>query len=204
MTSEELNTTMEQTILEAAEKVFSQKGKEGTSMQDIADEAKITRTSLNYYYRTKDKLFEAVFKNIMGRFVPRVGQIMNGGFELEKSLPEMVSVIIDAMIENPHIPLFVLSELQSDPARMPVLMRELGVDFYVALKSMEQDPILQKHSMDPRHLLMNVIGQSIFPFAARPVVINLLYAGDQAEFLKAMEERKRLIPAMIQNLIKSS
>ena len=73
----ELNTQTEQKILEAAEKVFYRNGKAGTSMQDIADEAGITRTSLNYYFRSKDKLFESVFRNAMGKFVPNIVAMLN-------------------------------------------------------------------------------------------------------------------------------
>jgi len=40
-------------IIEAAKQVFLEKGLENAKMRDIADTAGISRTALNYYYRTK-------------------------------------------------------------------------------------------------------------------------------------------------------
>jgi AcrR family transcriptional regulator len=42
-------------------KVFILQGLEGTSMQQIADEAGINKSLLHYYFRSKEKLFGAVF-----------------------------------------------------------------------------------------------------------------------------------------------
>ena len=55
--------TTEQLILEAATKVFNEKGYDGTTVQDIADAANTTKSMVNYYFRSKEKLFGVVFKN---------------------------------------------------------------------------------------------------------------------------------------------
>ena len=52
----------EEKILEAARQVFENKGMSGARMQEIAEVAKINKSLLHYYYRSKQKLFEAVFK----------------------------------------------------------------------------------------------------------------------------------------------
>ena len=110
-----LHTETEEKIISSAEKMFYQKGKAGTSMQDIADDAGINRTLLNYYFRSKDQLFEAVFRKAMGSFVPRLAAILNTDISFEDYVPVMVETIIDAMLENPQIPIFVLQELSSNP-----------------------------------------------------------------------------------------
>ncbi len=56
------NKDTEFAILEAAKRIFQQKGMVGARMQEIADEAKINKSMLHYYYRSKQLLFEAVFK----------------------------------------------------------------------------------------------------------------------------------------------
>lgn len=50
-------------ILIAAKEIFQQKGMAGARMQEIADKAKINKALLHYYYRSKQLLFEAVFKS---------------------------------------------------------------------------------------------------------------------------------------------
>lgn len=200
----ELNTQTESKILEAAEKVFYQKGKAGTSMQDIADEATITRTSLNYYFRSKDKLFDSVFRNAMGKFVPTIAKIMNAGKSFKDYLPEMVDTIIDTMIENPQIPIFVLQELSLNPSRMPEVMVEMGINPDITLKEFDLDKKLNKLPIDPRQIMINVFSLCIFPFAARSIVQTLMYDGSEEKYIAAMQQRKIIIPMMIEKLLNNS
>lgn len=48
-------------ILETAEKLFADKGYEGTSVRDIADVAGINVAMISYYFGSKEKLLEAMF-----------------------------------------------------------------------------------------------------------------------------------------------
>lgn len=200
----ELNTQTENKILEAAEKVFYRKGKAGTSMQDIADEANITRTSLNYYFRSKDKLFESVFRNAMGKFVPNIVGMMNADHSFEEYLPKMVNKIIDTMIENPQIPIFVLQEISSNPSRMSEVMMDLGIKTESTIKKFKEDPKLRILPIDPRQIILNIISLCIFPFAARPVVQTVIFDNNEEEFIAAMNERKVIIPMMMKKLLNMS
>ncbi|MCF8225920.1 MAG: TetR/AcrR family transcriptional regulator [Bacteroidales bacterium] len=194
-------TEAEIKIMEAAEKVFYQKGKNGASMQDIADEAQITRTSLNYYFRTKDKLFEAVFRNTLSRFVPEIARLIHNGRSFRDYLTQLVHVIIDTMIENPQIPVFVLQELSSNPDRMPQIVKELGIDSDFAIDTFKNDEFLRQLPVDPRHLIMNALSLCIFPFAARSMILNLMYDGNEDAYIRAMKERKQMVPFMIERMI---
>ncbi len=49
------------TILETAEKLFADKGFDGTSVRDIADEADINVAMISYYFGSKEKLLESLF-----------------------------------------------------------------------------------------------------------------------------------------------
>jgi TetR/AcrR family transcriptional regulator len=190
----ELQTETELKIVVSAEKLFYQKGKAGTSMQDIADDAGINRTLLNYYFRSKDLLFEAVFKKALGNFVPGLAAMFSSDRPFEKLVPEVIHTIIDAMIVNPQIPIFVLQELSSNPERMPQLIKELGIDPALIIKKVED----QDHFMQ---LIMNLISLCIFPFAARPVVTSLLYNGDNDAFVAAMKQRREILPEMFLKLM---
>ena len=61
MVKEKDNGT-EKAILDAALKVFTEKGFAATRMDHIAKEAKINRALLHYYFRSKEKLFSLVFR----------------------------------------------------------------------------------------------------------------------------------------------
>ncbi|MBE9519178.1 MAG: TetR/AcrR family transcriptional regulator [Bacteroidetes bacterium] len=197
-----LQTDTEQKIIASAEKLFYQKGKAGTSMQDIADDAGINRTLLNYYFRSKDQLFEAVFRKAMGRFVPNLAAMLNSDISFEEYIPALVETVIDTMIENPQIPIFVLQELSSNQDRMPQIMKEMGIDPAFALKKMEEERVIKvTGGMDPRQVILNLISLCIFPFAAKPVVLDILYNGDNEAYIVAMKERKKIIPQLMKHLL---
>ncbi len=201
-----LNTETELKIISSAEKLFFQKGKAGTSMQDIADDAGINRTLLNYYFRSKDLLFEAVFKNAMPNFVPALAAMLHSEMNFEEYVPAMIETIIDALLENPQIPIFVLQELSSNPDRMPELMKKMGINPSLAISKMEEERRGGRiEGMDPRQLIMSILSLCIFPFAARPVVTEILYNGDKNLYIEAMKQRKQILPPLVkQFMIKST
>ena len=72
MSENEIST--EDKILLAASKVFTEKGFAGARTRDIADEAGINLALLNYYFRSKEKLFDQVMKVkivlLFGKIIP--------------------------------------------------------------------------------------------------------------------------------------
>lgn len=171
-------------------------------MQDIADDAGINRTLLNYYYRSKDQLFEAVFRKAMGTFVPNLAAMLQSDMPFQDYVPVLVETVIDAMISNPQIPIFVLQELSSNPERMPQIIKEMGIDPSLAIKKMEKEGhVPEVYGMDPRQVILNILSLCIFPFAARSVVTEILFSGDNEAYLEAMKERKKLIPQIIKQIM---
>lgn len=200
-----LNSETENRIIVAAEKLFHQKGKAGTSMQNIADEVGINRTLLNYYFRSKDLLFEAVYKRALGKFIPNIVSILNSDLKFSEFMHQMIDIVIDTMLENPQIPIFILQELSSNPDRLPQIIRELGIDPEVAFLKFEKEKVSgDVTDIDPRQIMMNILSLCIFPFAARPAVTSLMYMGDENAYLEAMKERKKILPELMMKTIKSN
>ena len=75
----------EKLILDAAMKVFTQRGFDGARTEDIAKEAGINRALLHYYYRTKEKLYETVAHAVIGKAVPVIRQMLEGNLHLEEN-----------------------------------------------------------------------------------------------------------------------
>jgi AcrR family transcriptional regulator len=48
-------------IMEAAENLFAEKGYNGTSVRDIAEQAHVNLAMISYYFGSKEKLWEALF-----------------------------------------------------------------------------------------------------------------------------------------------
>src|SRR4026207_2069133 len=85
----------EQRILAAARTVFLRSGTAGARMQEIAAEAGVNQALLHYYFRSKDRLAEAVFQEAAGRLVPAVLGLLASDSTLEQKVEQVVHLYID-------------------------------------------------------------------------------------------------------------
>ena len=86
------NTNAENQILNAAKNVFQSKGMDGARMQEIADKAGINKAMLHYYYRSKQLLFEAVFKNAFALLAPQLNKVLNDDSSIEDKIRSFTSL----------------------------------------------------------------------------------------------------------------
>ncbi len=201
MPEKDLNT--EQKILVAAKKVFVEKGMEGARMQQIADEAGINKALLHYYFRSKDKLFEAVFKESFYKIVPNIVELMKGELSLFEKISLFAESYIEIIIENPFIPGFVLHELNRNPQRIVDLISNIGIE--PKLFAQQIDAEFRKgniRKVDPFHLIVNMLAMCVFPFVATPILKTVIFEGNDENFEKFIEERKKSVPQFIINSIK--
>lgn len=195
----EADTSTEEKIKEAARKVFTRKGYAATRTRDIAEEAGLNLALLNYYFRSKEKLFEIImmekFQRLFGALLPILN---NESTNLETKVQLIVENYIDLLSVTPDLPLFVLSEIRSNPARFGEKVQASNLirnsHFVKQLQEKRKD-------IHPIHFLMSLLGMLLFPFIARPVFGS---AGliNEKEFSALMEERKELIPKWISAMLK--
>ncbi len=190
----------EKKIFEAARDVFHRRGFDGARMQEIADKAKINKALLHYYYRSKDKLFEAVFREALKRIGPIMFEALDREIPLEKKLKMFVSNYIDLVTKHPFIPGFIMHEMHTNKTRFKTFLRENkhGIIKLNKLKAQLKEGIDkgQYKNVSVEQLIINVFSLCAFPFAARPVFQTVLDI-DDAGYRKVLEERKKLIPEII-------
>lgn len=187
----EVKASSEQRILEAARKVFTRKGYAATRTRDIAEEAGINLALLNYYFRSKEKLFHEVMiekvQQIFGVLKPIINDERTSLFT---KIELIANTYIDLIKENPDLPFFVLNEMRSQnnefQARLP--SQNLVRESHYYKQVLEARP-----DADPYHFILNVFSIIIFPFVAKPVQESLLGL-DESTFLTKMEERRKWIP----------
>lgn len=198
MSDKEHNT--EALILSAARKVFLQKGFDGARMQEIADEAGINKALLHYYFRSKEKLFETVFKEAFGKMIPKIADAFNNHSSLKEMLETFVENYISILIENPFIPPFIISEINRNPKAIFSMMQNIGIQPNMIItgiqKILDREKITQ---FSAPHLLTNLIALCVFPFVSRPLLQEFLFQNQEDEFIKFLEERKKTIPLFILN-----
>ena len=181
----------DQIILDAARRVFQRSGYGGARMQEIANEAGINKASLHYYYRSKDKLFQTVFREDIQLFlVPLVGILRDPSLSLEARMRKFVGSYIKTLLENPGLPLFIMQELSSNPGRLISLVE----DHVPGTKTGEKElPLLavfirqicdgmddgRCNKVDPEQFILSMISMCVFPFVGRPLIRFLLKKDEQ-------------------------
>jgi TetR/AcrR family transcriptional regulator len=189
----------EQKILAAARKVFVNKGFAGARMQEIADEAGINKALLHYYFRSKDKLFEQIFREAFGKLVPGLAEIFTRPISFFEKIEQFTEAYISVVIENPFIPVFVLSEIHRNPdeffstyiqPEMADTVQIIGIEITKAVQIGTIRPI------DPRHLMMNLMSMCVFPFVARPMLQKMMQITD-LDFGNLLEQRKKEVSQFI-------
>ena len=103
-------------IVEAAKQVFLEKGLENAKMQDIADTAGISRTALNYYYRTKENLFYKIIEEILEGIIPHFESLLSKDtLSFQERFMGIIDVYADFLSRNNVVPRFVIMEMQRHP-----------------------------------------------------------------------------------------
>jgi TetR/AcrR family transcriptional regulator len=188
----------EEKILSAAKKVFLTKGMDGARMQDIADEAGINKALLHYYFRSKDKLFEQIFMEVVASFLPRIFAILESEVTLVEKIEQFCSEYISQEIKTPYVPIFILNEINRQPKAFlkKVLGNHKPPVHKVVLQIEKEIKTGVIKPIEPLQLLMNVLSLCIFPFLACPM-IQLITGIDNKQFNEMMEHRKKEVPQLI-------
>jgi TetR/AcrR family transcriptional regulator len=201
MTEPEINT--EQQILNAAKTIFLRKGFDGARMQEIADEAGMNKALLHYYFRSKDKLFDAIFRDAFQQFLPRVSEIMISEKPFFEKVWSFVESYIDMLMENPHLPIFILNELYRNPERLVNIIKGFGVQPEIFAEQIKKEVESGNiNPVDPRHFIVNMIGLCVFPFAGKPLIQGILFGNNPEEYQKFLLQRKTEVTLFIMNSLK--
>jgi AcrR family transcriptional regulator len=107
-------TEPEKKILDAAKKVFEVNGYSGARMQQIADEAGISKASLHYYFRSKENLFERIFDETMSDFMELVSTWNDDSENWESKLRHFIQEFF-TFLKTKSL-LFILGEINRNPA----------------------------------------------------------------------------------------
>lgn len=199
------NENTESQILEAAKNVFQRKGMDGSRMQEIANEAGINKAMLHYYYRSKQILFEAVFKNAFSLLAPQLNKILNDDSSVIDKVKNFTSNYISFISKHPYLPNFIVQEINRNP------------EFINKIKSNNSNfPNLEKFKkqvandiekgiikpIDAEQLFINILSLCLFPFVAKPLIKAITDVNDTA-FKQIIEARKTEIANFIINSIKA-
>ncbi|MCE7060997.1 TetR/AcrR family transcriptional regulator [Dyadobacter sp. CY343] len=192
----------EDKIREAAKRVFLKKGFDGTTSRDIAKEADMNIALTNYYFRSKEKLFMEIFKDLMEMYFQSIILILNKPIDIKTKISEVVENNYQMMKQEPDLVIFIMNEIHKEPERL-LVKTALYHQLKSTLFNQQLDEGIETGKLRPIRI------ESILPLMTS--CIEFLFLGkemhqkifnmSEAEFEAFSESHKDHVKAMICNYL---
>lgn len=197
-----MDDSTEERIKAAARIVFTKKGYQATKVRDIAAEADINLSLVNYYFRSKEKLFQHVMGEVIDKLFAAITQVLNNEqLNVQQQVEQLADHYIDMLLKNPDFPLFMVNEIFAGSDELLKDNRKNAIfqsHFFKQLAALQKEGKMHIH---PIQLMLNLIGFVVMPFLARPLLERNKVV-KSGEFTAMMEERRKLVPMWIKGMLK--
>ena len=199
----ERDSDTEDRILRAAHEVFLRDGTAGARMQEIARTAGVNHALLHYYFRSKERLSEMVFRRAAMEFFPPVLATLASDRSIEEKVVHVVQHELDSLTRLPYLPGYLIAELTHHPDRAEQLIAmvtggpaQLLRERVLHTLERQIGERVNAGTMRPiraEQFLVNLVALCVFPFAARPMVRAVL-GKDDAGFADFIAARRADLP----------
>ena len=195
---------MENKIINVAREVFIEKGFAETSMSEIATRAGINRPTLHYYFRTKEKMYQAVFSGIVQTILPKVFDSL---MHKEEPVSQRIGSIIDAyytlFLDNPRLPMFILREVNRDGERLFHTVHEIHAiePMLQAVASLQEEMDQGKLNKVPlQFVFYNFYSLLLMPFLTRDFSRKVFHTNEE-NFEAMLTDWRQNIIAQMEHLL---
>jgi len=191
------DTGTEQIIKDTAKRIFFAEGKFNATTHDIAEAAGVSRTVINYYFRSKDILFEQVFKEAMTETGKKMDEVFSSSLPFKKKITSFIDMFTAELSEYPYKESFLISEINKHDFILPVKKSSEGIQQFLREVQVAIDKGEIK-KMLPINFLINILSLVAYPLLTRPLFQRVLDITD-VKFEHLMHERKKMITDILFN-----
>jgi TetR/AcrR family transcriptional regulator len=195
---------MEMDILTEAETLFLEKGFNMATTTEIAKRVGCNQALVHYYFRTKEKLFEAVFFKKLEIFISSFLHVDQRELSFEEKLRFKIESHFDVLFKNQKLPYMVISEMITNPVRIksfkamlsgnPIIYSQFVSEFE---KEIQAGRI---RNVSPVDILFNAIALNLSVFLMKPITMEILDL-DEEEFIEfAMNRKKENVITVLNSL----
>ncbi|MCX6280423.1 MAG: TetR/AcrR family transcriptional regulator [Bacteroidetes bacterium] len=192
----------EEKILEAARLVFHQKGFNGARMQEIADLAGMNKALLHYYFRNKESLFEKVFNETFAQMASKMSEIFLSEMTLMSKIQIFINFYLNFISRHSFVVQFIINALHDKPEQLREIILKQNLVPELMLEQIRKQ--LREEmglDIDPLHIYVNILGLTVFPVVAKPLIQSLFRITDERMDV-FFEQRKKIVPTFIENALK--
>lgn len=190
----------EQLIKDTAKRIFLSEGKMLATTQEIADAAGVNRTLLHYYFRSRDLLFDIVFKEALTKLRERLHLVLGSSLPFKQKVENVINVFYEELMKSPYLETFIALHINHDPEKyeelfigLPGGKERLKSFLKEILHEMEKGTIAE---MKPINFFINLFSLMSYPFVARPIYLKM-FDLSEAAYQKLLVERKKSIMATL-------
>lgn len=170
-------------LLDAALACFVREGIAASTLRGIAAEAGVTPALAHYYFGSKAQLVETVIEEELMPFVQAlVARLQAAGDDVGALVAAFVHGFHAAVAERPWLPALWVREILNEGGQLrellltriaPMAPRLMAERFAAAQARGELNP-----ELDPRLLVVSLLGLTMFPLAAAPIWRRIFAADD--------------------------
>lgn len=177
-------------ILEAAERLFAERGYDGATMADIASAAGLSTGTPAYFFESKEELYRAVLSRTFAEMAALIRSRHLGVGDPVTTITETVHTYIAYLVERPNFVRLVVRECLEGGRFLAGLAEHLAaLSETLGGLVAESGRGTVRPDIDLRHLLLSGISLCWFPLVAVPLTHDLGLEPNTAEFLRTRQEQ---------------
>lgn len=203
----EKNENTEEKIRQVAKRLFTERGFTGTKIRDVAEEAGVNIALMNYYFRSKEKLYESILAENFEEYADAINDTLNAAnLSLEERIRQFVSQLIDHLKLTPDLPFFIINEFRNNSQFCKQIASNKWEKFgeSALAKQLEEDSAQGKiRKIDLRQFEHMITSPIIMSFLGIPFLEHMGGLNEE-DFLRFVDNQKQIIPDMLMAYLKIS
>ena len=197
--------------ISAAIEVFSIKGKHGARMEEIAKEAGVNKSTVYYYFNSKENLYREVLKKIYYekfRFVfDELQRIQSDGINHIERAKTIIRSFSRAFSENPNYTTIINNALTNEPQDLQFVIRHLKAEYDFIrpekLVGFFEEGISNKafRNIDARQTIISIVGVTMIFFIGKPIIEIMLGLDLEDEEVFLNERQESLMDLLLYGIV---
>lgn len=197
--------TTEAKIKEAAKRVFTNKGFAGCSSREIANEAGMNVALVNYYFRSKEQLFNVVFHAVMDEFMLSMKDVFRMKQPLETKVRLFIEREYEFITKHPDIPGFIVSEMNrcelGDTNKLFIMDEIAETGIFEEMHQAQANGDMRK--LDLMSVTLLLMSNCHFPFIAKSLMQEIHQIDDEKYAQQVILHKQYVIEMLIGYLFPS-
>ena len=189
----------EQQIKDAARKLFFTEGRFNATTQEIADAAGVNRTLVNYYFRSRDLLFDQILREARATMDMRLEMAMSTETSFRKKIEHFIDIFMEQAFTYPYLDTYMVTRINEDVEKQNEIITDLKKTERLKNFLRDIDAEIKKgtiEKMEPVQFLISLISLLSHPVVIQPLFKKLFQYSDR-QYKQMLLARKEIILKML-------